>query len=293
MVVRQVLGGAAIAAVVALGVYVARTGVAVGRQLRTAASRPIAWIVGVPIMLLVTLVGAPFLYIQSISTPAPKALSFADLALPSATTTTLGATGTTAGTDATSTTLAAASRAVRPTTVTAPESPVAGTWRVGQGTQARYHIDDTVMGQTTHVVGSTPDVTGSMKIAGTTVTEARVVVNMQTVTCHCMHDSKYRDLLDVDVYPTSTFNLTQPIALSAIPPEGQQVNIPVTGSFTIHGVTRQVKFTLAALRQAGRIAINGTIPVRLEDYNIENPNAGAFGSLSNCYIEFLVAFDRA
>ncbi|HZQ84776.1 MAG TPA: YceI family protein, partial [Acidimicrobiales bacterium] len=174
-------------------------------------------------------------------------------------------------------------------------TPVAGiltgTWTVGHGTQARYGVDDTVMGQTSRVVGATPDVTGSIQIHDLTVTATRIVVNMQTVTCNCAHDSKYRQMLEVDKYPTSQFDLTQPIVLPQIPPDGQVITVPVTGNFTIHGVTRSVSFTLQALRQAGRVAVNGTIPVKFEDYNIQNPN-NAFGSVSNCDIEFLVAFDK-
>ena len=50
--------------------------------------------------------------------------------------------------------------------------------------------------------------------------------------------------------------------------------MPVTGRMTIHGVTRTIEVTLDAVQRNGRIGINGTIPVRLEDYQIENPLRG-------------------
>ena len=181
------------------------------------------------------------------------------------------------------------------TTVPVPTlaDEVSGRWTVGRGSQARYHIDDTILGQTAEVVGSTSDVTGSMDVVGTTVQAATAVVNMQSVRCGCVHDSKYHDLLDTDVHPTSTFELTTPIDLARIPGEGEVIEVPVTGRFTIHGTTRSVSFTVSALREAGRVAVHGTIPVRLEDYNIENPSAGALGGLSNAFIELLIAFERA
>jgi polyisoprenoid-binding protein YceI len=292
---------AAIIAVVGSALYLVRADEWVRAGVRAALRRPATWLVGVPTLMFVLLVGVPFAYVRSIATTAPPPLSFADLALPTtsptstATTETVpGAPSSTAvpGTTASVTTTrqVALHESTAPETTLAPE--IAGAWAVGHGTQARYNVDDTALGQTATVVGSTSDVAGTMQIVDTTVTAASVVVNMQTVRCSCVHDDKYRDMLDVDVYPTSTFELTSPISLAAIPGEGEVINVPVTGTFTIHGVTRQVTFALAALRQAGRIAINGKIPVKLEDFNIENPNAGALGGLSNCFIDLLIAFDR-
>jgi polyisoprenoid-binding protein YceI len=298
MLVGEVIAAAAMTAVLARVLYLLRAHHSAATNLRAASRRPVSWLVGVPALLLVLLVGAPFVYLQSVATTSAKPLTFADLAMSPATSTTTAPTAVPApGTIAaaptttvptTATTRGFARAAVTTTTV---DNTMTGAWKVGRGSQARYHIDDTVMGQTQPVVGATPDVSGSLNVAGTTVTAAKVVVNMQTITCNCAHDMKYRDMLDVDVYPTSTFTLTRPIALARIPAEGEVVNVPVTGTFNIHGVTRQVSFTLAALRQGGRIAVNGRIPVRFEDYNIENPN-NSLGSVSNCFIEFLVAFDR-
>jgi hypothetical protein len=95
----------------------------------------------------------------------------------------------------------------------APANPVA-VWRIGPDTQGGHGIDDTVMGQVTRVVGRTKDVIGTMEIVDTTVTMARVIINMRTVACHCTHDVKYHDMLETEKYPTSTFELTKPIVLT-------------------------------------------------------------------------------
>jgi polyisoprenoid-binding protein YceI len=295
----ELLAGLALVAVVGGELYLVRTDALAAAHVRAAMRRKATWLVGVPALTFVLLVGGPFVYLRSTGTSAPKPLSFADLG-PTSTTTPAGAAAATGATVTTTTlsapdavTKAGVSRPAAVATGATSVPDVSGSWVVGKGTQARYHVDDNVMGQTSEVVGSTPDVSGTMKIVGTAVTTAHVVVNMQTVTCNCVHDSKYHQMLETDTYPTSTFELTSPIVLPSVPPEGQVINVSATGNFTIHGVTRQVTFALAALRQAGRVAINGKVPVKLEDYNISSPNAGAFGSLSNCFIEFLVAFDRA
>ena len=170
---------------------------------------------------------------------------------------------------------------------------MAGAWVVGAGSEARYNIDDNVLGQSSKVVGRTTKVTGSMQIVDQTVTAVKAVVDMRSVSCGCVHDSKYQQLLETDKYPTSTFELTTPIALSSIPAEGVIVQVPVTGRFTIHGTTRTVHFTLSALRRAGLVAVNGLIPVQLADYGIDSPNAGAFGGLSDASVELLIAFRPA
>src|SRR5438445_349788 len=42
-----------------------------------------------------------------------------------------------------------------------------------------------------------------------TVCMLTTIFTAVTVTCHCMHDAKYRQLMETDKYPTSTFVLTQ------------------------------------------------------------------------------------
>ena len=259
------------------------------------------WLVGVPGLALLLVVGGPFVYTQMMNASAPKPLSLADLGAvpttvaPRAAPGSGGPTTTVAAGTQPVVSAAIASRIARAagplTAAPVAVSPIAGSWRVGSGTQAGYSVDDTVMGQTARVVGRTGDVTGTMAIDGTTVNAVRVVVNMRTVTCHCVHDNKYRQMLETDKYPRSTFELTKPIEVGAMPPPGAVVSFPVTGNFTIHGVTRAVGFTVKATRIGERIGVNGSIPVKLSDYNIQNPN-NAMGGLSNCQIDLLIAFDR-
>jgi len=302
MLLWRLLAAAVIVSLAGSGLYVLRTDARLAARVRTALHRRVTYLIGVPALALVMLVGVPFVYLESIGSDPPPPLSFADLPeLPSTTVPTVAA----APDRSADTTVPAdpgagvpVSELAAPAT-TAPEAApptlpdIAGSWAVSQGTEARYNIDDTILGQTQRVVGRTSHVSGAMEVVGSTVTTANIVVNMRTVVCSCVHDSKYQDMLDIDQHPYSTFDLTTPITLPDLPAEGVVIEVPVTGIFTIHGVTREVSFTLSALREAGRIAINGLIPVRLEDYNIENPDAGAFGGLSNASIELLVAFERA
>jgi polyisoprenoid-binding protein YceI len=311
----QLAATAAIGVVAVVAAYLALAQDWVAQDLRRAIRRRATWLVGLPVLAVVFGIGVPYAYLHVGLTSPPAAMTFADLpdlptttVAPSSSTTVAtagggvrpadpallaGGTTTSAVPSTTATTPAAtAVTPATPTSSTVATGPLDGPWKVGPGTQARYGIDDTVLGQTQRVVGSTTAVTGSMAVAGGRVTTVQVVVDMRSVRCGCVHDQKYLDLLDTDRFPTSTFVLTTPIDLGALPAEGAVVKVPVTGRFTIHGVTRSQSFTLQAVRQPGRIAVNGSIPIHLEDYGIERPDAGAFGGISNATIDLLVAFVR-
>ncbi|MHB8465396.1 MAG: YceI family protein [Acidimicrobiales bacterium] len=301
MEVFELFSVAAMLGVVALAVRLVRTNAAIAADLRARVRRPTTWLVGVPTLMLVVLVGIPYVELHVLNGATPKPLSFADLG-PGPTTTLAGPTPPGSATPTTGAPAVAASGRPRPTgraqtgsgvaaaAVVAPD-PVAGSWSVGTGTEARYGINDNAMGQTTRVVGRTHDVSGAVQIVGYTVTSAKVIVNMQTVTCQCVHDAKYRQMLETSKYPTSMFVLTAPVSLPSIPAPGAVIAVPITGDFTIHGVTRATTFSLKATRIGPRIAVMATIPVNLSDYNISAPNS-SMGGLSDCTIDFLVAFDR-
>jgi polyisoprenoid-binding protein YceI len=301
---QGVAGGAiVVVAGIALHALLRVTGVAASTW--AAVRRPATWLIGLPVFLVVLLLGVPFVYVQATSTAAPPPLRIEDLPgmQPSTTSSTAPATSTplptaalAAGAPVDSTPGPAATGATGATTIAAPTTTtvsVDGGWVVGPGSEARYGIDDTVMGSSSRVVGRTRQLTGSMQIVHQAVTAAKVIVDMRTVSCGCIHDSKYQQLLETSSYPYSQFELTSPIPLSQIPPQGVIVQIPVTGRFTIHGVTREVHFTLDAARRNSTIAINATIPVKLGDYNIQQPNAGPFGGIDNATIDLLIAFTPA
>jgi polyisoprenoid-binding protein YceI len=99
-----------------------------------------------------------------------------------------------------------------------------GTWMVDtssgsfsdfSSTFAGYRVEEQLgtIGANT-AVGRTPDVSGSLDISGTTITEASITVDMTTL----QSDDDRRDNsirtrgLETATYPTATFELTEPIA---------------------------------------------------------------------------------
>jgi len=167
------------------------------------------------------------------------------------------------------------------TTAAAGGAPgeTAGTWKAGDGSQAGYRVDEILFGQDAEAVGRTEDVTGTLVIDGTTVETVSMEVDVTTVAS----DQERRDnqfkgrIMDVERYPTATFELTEPIELGTLPPVGEVVEHEATGDLTLHGTTNSVTFTLKAKRTATTIEVNGSIPVVFADYGI--PSAAELPSL--------------
>ena len=223
------------------------------------------WIVGAIAVVLLIVVGGPFVYFHFIQSDPPPPLTIND-----ATTTPTSAGATT------------------------PKAPLAGSWKVADGSVVRYRIKETVFGQSGTAVGSTNSVTGTMTISGTTVTKASFTVDMTTF----RSDSDQRDgqfqgrIMDTADFPTATFELTSPIELAPVPTDGVPKTYPARGKLTIHGTTNTVTFDLDTKRAGSTIAVQGSHDITFSDYNIDNPSGGPASVGDSGTLEFLLQFAR-
>ena len=92
--------------------------------------------------------------------------------------------------------------------------------------------------------------------------------------------------MEVDQFPTSTFELTQPIELGSIPEDGVAIHPQATGDLTIHGVTKTVTIDLDAQMLDGKIEIVGHPPIKWSDYDIDDPSGGPATVTDNGTMEF-------
>jgi polyisoprenoid-binding protein YceI len=183
----------------------------------------------------------------------------------------------------------------------APEDPgepasgsVAGTWKVTDGSQVGYRVKEVLFGQSGEAVGRTDSIQGSVTIEGTMVTSATFTVDMASVTSNeSRRDEQFRGrIMQTSTYPTGTFALSQPIALTSIPADGVATTARATGKLTFHGVTQTVTFDLTGRRDEDRIQISGSIPITFTDYNIANPSFGPAQTEDSGVLEFLLALTR-
>jgi polyisoprenoid-binding protein YceI len=164
------------------------------------------------------------------------------------------------------------------------------------GTWAGYRFDEELasIGATT-AVGRTPDISGTMTVTETAVTDVAIEVDMTTL----QSDQDRRDNairsrgLETDTFPTGTFTLTEPLAIPDGIQDGAEVQAVATGELTLHGVTNPVTVDIEARLVGDQAVIVGSSPVALTDYDIEPPTGAAVLSVSNeGEFEFQVFFSR-
>jgi polyisoprenoid-binding protein YceI len=223
----------------------------------------------VPVALVVLVEAGIFIYIHFISPdPAPK-LTFANT--PTAT----------QSSDAGDPALTAA-------------GAIDGTWKVAEGSQVQYRVQEKLSGQSNEATGQDTAVTGQFVIGGTTVSTASFTVDMKKFeTNEDQRNAQFQNrIMNTGKFSTSTFELTAPIDLAAIPDNLVEITVKATGNLTLHGATNTVTFDLKARRNGAHIEVNGTIPITFSDYAISNPSGGPASVGDNGDLEFLLILTK-
>jgi len=147
----------------------------------------------------------------------------------------------------------------------------------------------------TEAVGRTGDVSGTLVVDGTEVTEATFEIDMTTITTNeSRRDDKVQSALETTEFPTATFELTEPIDLGADAATGGSVSVDAVGDLTIHGVTQQVTFPLEARLVDDTIVVVGSLDITFADYGVEVPTAPVVVSVEDHGpIELQLLFTRS
>jgi polyisoprenoid-binding protein YceI len=178
---------------------------------------------------------------------------------------------------------------------TAASENIDGTWTIAADSEAGYRAEEILFGQSSTATGRTSQVTGSMDITGTTVEKVSVTVDLASIQSgESLRDNQFRGrIMDVETYPTSTFELTEPIELDSVPTVGTPITATATGNLTAKDVTKSATFDVnAQLLPDGRIEVQGSIPVVWADYNIDDPSGGPAQVGDNGAVEFLLRLAR-
>ena len=174
--------------------------------------------------------------------------------------------------------------------------PSVGSFDDFSSTWAGYRFEEELASIGTNTaVGRTPDVTGTMSVAGDEVTAVDIEVDLTTL----QSDSGTRDGalrsrgLESDEFPSATFSLTEPIALPAGAADGERVSTEATGDLTIHGTTRSVTLTVEAELSGDSAVVVGQAPVVLQDHGIEPPTGFSVLSIDDeGTFEFQIFFSK-
>ena len=149
------------------------------------------------------------------------------------------------------------------------------------------------IGSTT-AVGRTGDVTGSLTIDGSTVTDATFTVDMTTLTTNdSRRDNNVQDALDTDRFPTASFTLSSPIDLGDGAARGEPVTATVTGDLTIHDITREVAIPIEAQLVDDTVVVVGSTNITFADFDVAVPPSRVVLSVEdNGPLELQLLFTR-
>lgn len=232
--------------------------------------------------------GAVLVYTNFINKPEER-LSFEqrDEAVAEATETT-----TTAASEPGATTTVSPTTTV-PTDLTDPSNPD-GTWLATDESELGYRVKEVLGGIDTEGVGRTNQITGSLVIEGTVVTDAVFEVDMASITSDSdRRDGQFRTrIMDVETHPTARFVLLEPLDFGAVPDGDDPVEAAAIGQLTLRGTTNVVEFSVQARQVRGTIEVLGEIPVVFADYGIPDPSFGPVRTEDNGVMEFLLVFVR-
>jgi polyisoprenoid-binding protein YceI len=176
----------------------------------------------------------------------------------------------------------------------APESLAVGeVWGISDASELGYRVKEILFGVDTEGVGRTNQITGSLAIDGTQVTDAEFVVDVATIESDdSRRDNQFRGrIMSTDEFPEAVFTLTAPIQLGTEATEGATVETTATGDLTLRGVTNPVTFDVSARLENGKIGVLGDIPVVFNDYGISNPSTGGITTEDNGLLEFVLVFE--
>jgi polyisoprenoid-binding protein YceI len=183
---------------------------------------------------------------------------------------------------------------------------LAGTWTIDPSIGSFSDFSDSFVGYRVQeqlagigantAVGRTPNVTGSLTMTGTSITDVSVSADLTTL----RSDDDRRDGqlshqgIETSRFPTATFKLTAPIQLAALPADCEAIQATGAGDLTLHGVTKPVQVALTARRSGDVVTVTGSLEIVFADYGFEGPSSFAVLSVENHGVmEFQLQFRRA
>lgn len=159
-----------------------------------------------------------------------------------------------------------------------------------------YRVNETLAeNRANTAVGRTPDVSGTLVLAGTTISSVDVTASLATLRSDDdRRDGRLREqAIETGRFPEASFRLTSPIELGATPTDGTTLSATATGELTLHGVTKAVQVAVEAHLSGDVVTVTGSIQILFADYAIERPTSFFVLSIEDHGImEFQLHFRR-
>jgi polyisoprenoid-binding protein YceI len=178
-------------------------------------------------------------------------------------------------------------------------SGLPGTWNLvaGGSSFAGYRVQEELAGiGSATAVGRTTALTGTLQFDGKQVTSVDVTADMTRLTSDKpQRDGQLRNQgIEYSKYPTSTFKLASPIAISDVPAAGTSVKQSITGELTLHGVTKAITMDVEGVILDGKLVVVGSTSIVFADYKIGKPQGASVLSIAdNGTMELQLIFQHA
>jgi polyisoprenoid-binding protein YceI len=163
-----------------------------------------------------------------------------------------------------------------------------GTWVVkagGADNFVGYRVTEKLVANVVQstATGRTDDVTATMTIHGTTVSDVTVTADLRSLSSDSsLRDGRVREQgLESNRFPQAKFVLTTPIELAKLPAAGETIQVDATGDFTLHGVTKRVTIPMQGRWDGETVQVVGSLPVAFSDYGISAPSSPLVASIDD------------
>jgi len=165
------------------------------------------------------------------------------------------------------------------------------TWAIVAGeSEADYYVGETLaaIGVPSTANGKTSDIRGTFYLTadGTALDTSKTsqfTVDLTTLASdEDRRDNRVQQALETGSFPTATFTATSISGLDASSiAEGATVTFNLNGTFELHGVTKDVTWTVEATREQNVISAIANLDFLFADYDISPPQIGGFVSVQD------------
>ncbi len=188
------------------------------------------------------------------------------------------------------------------TAQTTAAGSLGGRWSIARGSLAGYRVREKLafLPAQSDAVGRTSQITGGATLSeasgGLTISAASFDVAVSTLTSdRSMRDEKIREIgLESDRYPTATFQLSRPLAVTIAAVSGRVAHIPATGVFVIHGVSRTQTLPVELSLSGSTLLAAGSLTFPWSRFGMTAPSVGGFVNVTDkATLEFDLRLQRS
>ena len=194
-------------------------------------------------------------------------------------------------------------RGLRTADITAGGEPASvgmdGSWHVVRGagdntSQAGYTFDEKLPAGSKTTSGRTEDVEGDVKVEDKKLTKGKITVDVASISS----DVEKRDInvrksiLHTDRFPKATFTLTEPADVSNLSDDGTTEKVKVTGDLELRGKKNPVTAELKVLRTGEHVILQGNIPFKRSDFDIQTPQFVAATIADEGTVDLLLVLEQ-